>query len=173
MARSFSPAGMTIKAFYGLGARTFGNPDGASKGGGAWKGVTGPQRDSGTNPDGPGMGGGSGSGFAFTLHVGNQGTSLYGFKTLPPAIGSVTPNSLNGVAMAELLYNVGLGQVVLQLASGSHPQNFFTSISFGAPISQSFLSSAATFSGGILWEWVAAEAPWVAASGMNVSVTGS
>jgi hypothetical protein len=60
--KSFSPAGMATKAYYGLGARTFGNPDGARSGGGAWTGVTGPQRDGGANPNGPNQGGGSGGG---------------------------------------------------------------------------------------------------------------
>jgi len=32
--KSFSPAGMAVKAFYGLGARTFGNPSGAKSGNG-------------------------------------------------------------------------------------------------------------------------------------------
>lgn len=55
--KNFSPAGMATKDFYGLGARTFGNPDGARTGGGAWTGVTGSQRDGGANPNGPNQGG--------------------------------------------------------------------------------------------------------------------
>lgn len=34
--KSFSPSGAATKAFYGLGARTFGNPDGNLSGNGAW-----------------------------------------------------------------------------------------------------------------------------------------
>lgn len=34
--KSFSPSGAANKAFYGLGARTFGNPDGNLSGNGAW-----------------------------------------------------------------------------------------------------------------------------------------
>jgi hypothetical protein len=49
--KSFSPAGMAIKAYFGLGARTFGNPDGALKGGGAYAA-------GGNNPNGPNQGGG-------------------------------------------------------------------------------------------------------------------
>lgn len=49
--KSFSPAGMATKAYYGLGARTFGNPDGARRGGGAYAA-------GGANPNGPDQGGG-------------------------------------------------------------------------------------------------------------------
>ncbi len=38
MTKSFSPAGMAVKAFYGLGARTFGNPGGALSGNGSFNG---------------------------------------------------------------------------------------------------------------------------------------
>lgn len=51
MTKSFSPAGMAVKAYYGLGARTFGNPDGAHSGGGAYAA-------GGANPNGPNQGGG-------------------------------------------------------------------------------------------------------------------
>lgn len=47
--KSFSPAGAATKAFYGLGARTFGNPDGNTSGNGAWT-----------------RGGGPATGFLFT-----------------------------------------------------------------------------------------------------------
>jgi len=43
---------MAVKAFYGLGARTFGNPDGAVTGGGAYAA-------GGNNPNGPNQGGGA------------------------------------------------------------------------------------------------------------------
>ncbi len=50
--KSFSPAGAATKAYYGLGARTFGNPDGATRGGGAYAA-------GGANPNGPNQGGGA------------------------------------------------------------------------------------------------------------------
>lgn len=60
--KSFSPAGMAVKAFYGLGARTFGNPAGARTGGGATGG--------GANPNGPNQGGGGApAGFAWTARA--------------------------------------------------------------------------------------------------------
>ncbi len=49
--KSFSPAGAATKAYYGLGARTFGNPDGARRGGGAYAA-------GGANINGPNQGGG-------------------------------------------------------------------------------------------------------------------
>lgn len=52
--KSFSPAGAATKAFYGLGARTFGNPDGAQRGGGAYSA-------GGANANGPNQGGGASS----------------------------------------------------------------------------------------------------------------
>src|ERR1700745_2187964 len=55
LAKSFSPAGMAVKAYYGRGARTFGNPDGAVSGGGAYA-------QGGANPNGPNQGGGGGGG---------------------------------------------------------------------------------------------------------------
>jgi hypothetical protein len=42
---------MAVKAFFGYGAKTFGNPDGATRGGGAYA-------SGGDNPDGPNQGGG-------------------------------------------------------------------------------------------------------------------
>jgi len=36
--KSFSPAGMAVKSYYGLGARTFGNPGGATSGNGSFNG---------------------------------------------------------------------------------------------------------------------------------------
>jgi hypothetical protein len=44
--KAFSPAGMAVKAFFGYGAKTFGNPDGALTGGGAYAA-------GGPNPMGP------------------------------------------------------------------------------------------------------------------------
>lgn len=57
--KSFSPAGAATKAFFGLGARTFGNPDGATRGGGAYAA-------GGNNPNGPNQGGGPSSGITWT-----------------------------------------------------------------------------------------------------------
>jgi hypothetical protein len=49
--KAFSPAGMAVKGFFGYGARTLGNPDGALKGGGAYAA-------GGASPFGPDQGGG-------------------------------------------------------------------------------------------------------------------
>lgn len=56
--KSFSPAGAATKAYYGRGARTFGNPGGASQGGGAFGG--------GSNQNGANQGGGPLPGLSFT-----------------------------------------------------------------------------------------------------------
>jgi hypothetical protein len=68
--RSIGRAGWASHGFFGATAQTFGNPDGASSGGGAWTGVTNQGgdgaaaglgreiRDGGANPNGPGQGGG-------------------------------------------------------------------------------------------------------------------
>lgn len=68
--RSIGRAGWASHGFFGATAQTFGNPDGASSGGGAWTGVTNQggdgaaaglgaqQRDGGLNPNGPNQGGG-------------------------------------------------------------------------------------------------------------------
>lgn len=58
--KSFSPAGAATKAYYGLGARTFGNPDGALSGGGAYA-------RGGDNPNGPNQGGGAGGSTTLSL----------------------------------------------------------------------------------------------------------
>lgn len=73
--KSFSPAGMATKAYYGRGARTFGNPDGATRGGGAYAA-------GGANPNGPNQGGGGGAptGFGFLtfqITLGFQSTGPY------------------------------------------------------------------------------------------------
>jgi hypothetical protein len=70
--RSIGRAGWASHGFFGFDAQTFGNPDGATSGGGAWTGVTNQGgdgaaaglgreiRDGGLNPNGPGQGGGGG-----------------------------------------------------------------------------------------------------------------
>lgn len=74
MTKSFSPAGMAVKAYFGRGARTFGNPDGATRGGGAFAA-------GGANPNGPDQGGGGApTGFAFVtfqIVLGFQSTGPY------------------------------------------------------------------------------------------------
>lgn len=62
--KSFSPAGAAVKAYYGLGARTFGNPGGALSGDGSFNG------GGGATPTlaivaGPGGGGSVGYGQTF------------------------------------------------------------------------------------------------------------
>jgi hypothetical protein len=71
---------MAVKAYYGRGARTFGNPDGALTGGGAYAA-------GGTNPNGPNQGGGGGGGgtqlvFQLTASGGPNSTGPY---TSPPS----------------------------------------------------------------------------------------
>lgn len=69
--RSINRAGWASHGFFGFNAQTFGNPDGATSGGGAWTGVTNQGgdgaaaglgragiRDGGLNVNGPGQGGG-------------------------------------------------------------------------------------------------------------------
>jgi hypothetical protein len=71
--RSVGAAGWAQRGYFGLHAQTFGNPDGADQGGGAWTGVTNQGgdggagglgalglRDGGDNPNGPHQGGGGG-----------------------------------------------------------------------------------------------------------------
>jgi hypothetical protein len=73
--RSIGRAGWASHGFFGFDAQTFGNPDGATSGGGAWQGVTNqggdgaaagltPKgiRDGGANINGPDQGGGGGGG---------------------------------------------------------------------------------------------------------------
>lgn len=67
--RSIGRAGWASHGFFGAAAQTFGNPDGATSGGGAWTGVTNQGgdgaalngfRDGGANINGPNQGGGGG-----------------------------------------------------------------------------------------------------------------
>jgi hypothetical protein len=91
--RSIGPAGWGNHGYFGLHARTFGNPEGASSGGGAWTGALVPggdsdalpakaRRDGGKNVNGPNQGGGGGGGGGTNwtgysdLNVGSTG--LYG-----------------------------------------------------------------------------------------------
>jgi hypothetical protein len=73
--KAFSPAGMAVKALFGYTARTFGNPDGALTGGGAY--VSG-----GANANGPNQGGGAGGG---------GGTALSGLTTIVSVAGNNAP----------------------------------------------------------------------------------
>lgn len=86
--RSCGPAGWASHGFFGLTAKTFGNPMGASRGGGAWTDTaTDPltpkaRRDGGANINGPNQGGGGGGGGGTNwtgysdLNIGSTG--LYG-----------------------------------------------------------------------------------------------
>lgn len=77
MTKNFSPAGMATKDYFGLGARVFGNPDGATKGGGAYAA-------GGDNPNGPNQGGGPGSGpppINFNYRGNPFGTPVYTAQT--------------------------------------------------------------------------------------------
>lgn len=69
--RSLGPAGWSDRGFFGLTAKTFGNPMGASRGGGAWTDATtdplppNARRDAGNNINGPNQGGGGRAGHAW------------------------------------------------------------------------------------------------------------
>jgi hypothetical protein len=95
--RSIATAGWTTHGYFGLGVRTFGNPDGALTGGGAWTGVTGSPalpslRNGGANPNGPNQGGGG---------------------VVPPPVGLWTfqGSPSGGVGWASAATD-GLGQVI-------------------------------------------------------------
>lgn len=90
--KSFSPAGAATKAYYGLGARTFGNPDGARTGGGAYAA-------GGANPNGPNQGGGGSPPLTptFTIDAGpGPGGSVGYGQTFcgVPIFGSITSGAL-------------------------------------------------------------------------------
>lgn len=91
--KSFSPAGMAAKGLFGydrttgIGAKTFGNPDGAIRGGGAYAA-------GGPNPNGPDQGGGGGGGgnqviFQF-LNTPTNSNGPYDQPTFTSMIAGVT-----------------------------------------------------------------------------------
>lgn len=61
--KQFSPAGMAVKGFFGLRSKSFGNPDGAATGGGAYA-------KGGANANGPNQGGGGGAAPGNTWRLG-------------------------------------------------------------------------------------------------------
>lgn len=165
--KTFSPAGMANKGFYGgpgwpfggdpagggrsgqSGARTIGNPDGALSGGGAY--LLG-----GANPDGPNQGGFVPGGSPIIHGVFTMGSTILGgfengyadgnFANDHFLVGgSATPQSISGHVIgafwcqdnAQLYFGV----------YGQHNQTDFTSLSFTDQngVHRLFLSSNATF----------------------------
>lgn len=163
---SFSPCGCAIKSYYGLGARTFGNPDGALTGGGAYAA-------GGDNPDGPNQGGGPGGGFAFTIFAsgpqpGPDSTSGAGFGYYDGATnGGISAGLINNNTFPVFFNSQQISGATFTDATGGGPtfgapstfnycfilygtlaQNFFTSATF--PTTQfggnhTYLTSAAFF----------------------------
>lgn len=171
--KSFSPAGMASKGLFGYsrelaiasnglsgGAQSFGNPGGASRGGGAFGGGASPQGpdQGGANPPQPNQGGG-GSGGSLILNitaisVGSSGPSSNGpGQTYYGAASSGifgTPSGFVGGSFAPDPFNlhgvplVAFGQVgtspatippngnafIVILNQAGLPQNFFTGVSF-------------------------------------------
>ncbi len=175
--KSFSPAGMAVKAYYGLGARTFGNPDGATRGGGAYAA-------GGDNPDGPDQGGGGGGGgnqVVFQTEAANNSsgpylvpnnTSLISGVTRPPIpsvvgvapLGALTPDPVlvNGLGL-QVVGSVGVGPIWYYTVClfGTVAQDFFTDMTFttvGGDL-VTLTSATADFNGlftGVgfsIWDW--------------------
>lgn len=172
--KSFSPAGAATKAFYGLGARTFGNPDGATRGGGAYA-------RGGANINGPDQGGGphGGGGLTGTVQV-TAGLVVrpasfpppnflaffgFGLATDPSGPGSnfglLFPNNLGGNVVESLWifyftnnasgsspYTSSLFEVTLQ---GTFAQGAFTQVAyFGQNGPKSYLTvDVSGFSNGL------------------------
>lgn len=179
--KSFSPAGMATKAYYGLGARTFGNPDGARSGGGAYAA-------GGANPDGPQQGGNNppippaGNQVIFQMLVDatdssgpylvpNNTSLIDGITTtpIPSPLGvqnlgalSANPVNVNGQAIV-VLGSVGVGPIwyYTLCLPAVVAQGFFTDLSFttvgGDPVT--LTSASADFNGlftGVgfsIWDW--------------------
>lgn len=108
--RSIGRAGWSSHGYFGFAAQTFGNPDGATSGGGAWTGVTNQGgdgaaaglgkglRDGGLNPNGPNQGGGGGPvnpGLTWTYR-GNVTVSVPILGVASDAAGNTLLIDLNG-----------------------------------------------------------------------------
>lgn len=109
------------------------------------------------------------------LTIGNIGGAAQesGYDPIAP-IGSLTPagatlRNNDGNPILQLAYSPGTGLLTLEV-SNVVTQNYFTSITFGAPVSFSKTSASATFSGGIFWQWVMAD-PFFAFVGQTCTVT--
>ncbi len=178
--KAFSPAGMAVKAFYGGGARSIGNPDGASSGGGAYA-------RGGANANGPNQGGGGGGGGSFhglfLLDAGTAGLVGFSdgvFQAIDPAAGSVLPTSLSGSSIGVFFWafaSHGNSSVVLGMY-GTHLQTDFTQVSFtdqfGTP--KVYLASAATFipnsaNTGFQWSWHEPTQSFIAGGMYTITVT--
>lgn len=159
--KAFSPAGMAVKAFYGHGARTFGNPDGAQSGGGAYA-------DGGASPNGPNQGGGSGGGggqFSGVLLL-TAGPFGFGDGVLtggpdPNPEGAIDPAALSGFAVGYIYFTQSehFGTFALGMY-GAHQQSDFTALQFlGEGGDYTFGSADASFGPtldglGAAWQWL-------------------
>jgi hypothetical protein len=179
--KSFSPAGAATKAYFGLGARTFGNPDGATRGGGAYAA-------GGANLNGPNQGGGPGGGggtVTFSILAAPNSNGPYQclpgpgssaeFSADSASLGSVCgtttgaivgdPVSVNGAALLTAGQVKGGGPHYNTVClAGDLPQNHFINWTFddGAGNTYDLTSASAGFStpwddtgsGGTIWTWL-------------------
>lgn len=173
--KSFSPAGAATKAYYGLGARTFGNPDGALRGGGAYA-------RGGANINGPTQGGGgaaAGGSVVFKIaataanssgpYLLPQPTALIdGVTTNPPAgpanLGSFNPTPVLVKAQPLVVLGaVGIGPTwyyTVCLSAVVIPA-YFTNMTFttvGGPVvvltsASADFNTRFTAAGFSIWSW--------------------
>ena len=85
--------------------------------------------------------------------------------SINPANGTLKNNDNNPVIQLEYSNGTGLATLAVQF---NVTQNYFTSITFGAPISITLNSASATFFGNT-WEWPVAS--WLPFVGSTVSIT--
>lgn len=146
--KSFSPAGAATKAYFGLGARTFGNPLGALSGNG------------GTG------GGGGGPTPTFTILAGNNGGPGTGFEEscgVPQfgqlVSGAIPPIFGNDFSIGDDV--AGLGPSGFSVVNfGINQQTDFTSVLI-LPLGQTYSTAGAAFftNGGgcgpsTVWTWI-------------------
>jgi hypothetical protein len=126
--KSFSPAGMTQKGYFGRGARSFGNPDGATRGGGAYAA-------GGANPNGPNQGGGGATPTLVITAGSGGGTGYEQTFCGVPVFGALVSGAPPATVITPLgPYSIGqdvanLGPLGFSLeAFGAVAQNAFTSV---------------------------------------------